>query len=336
MTIGEKIRELRQQNNVTQEKLAEYLNISFQSVSKWENNLALPDISFVIPLANFFGVSTDELFDRTCETERAELHNLYERDVEFVKNLMPEPTKENLLGRVAMWRAAAQKYPKNFDVLFSLLMSLLNTVTTQMFDNETVQANAKETAAVAERILRDCTDEPTRQETIRFLVMLYGLPFLDIASESTAEKYANMAGSFHNCRELLLEYAYFTEEGKRKQRERRSTNNRWFMNFICDNIHTDARTLPPEEAVSRHETALKLWETLIPDGDFQNFSGSVAQCAFFLAETYAILGKRDETLATLHKAVAYSETDKMGRKRYFLEKACFDFVRDDADFPPIG
>ncbi len=336
MTIGEKIRELRQQNGVTQEKLAEYLNISFQSVSKWENNITLPDISFVVPLANFFGVTADELFDRASETEKADLYRLYERDVEFVKKLMPEPTKEDLLGRVAMWREAAQKYPKNFDVLFSLLMSLLNTVTTQMFDNATVQANAKETAAVGERILRDCTDEPTRQETIRDLVMLYGLPFLDIASESTAEKYANMAGSFHNCRELLLEDAYFTEEGKRKQRERRHTNNRWFMNYICDNLHRDARTLPPEEAVSRHETALKLWETLIPDGDFRNFSGNVAQCALSLAEACARLGKRDETLAALHKAVAYSETDDMEWTRYFLGNECFDFVRDEADFPPVG
>ena len=38
MTIGEKIRELRREENITQEQLAEYLNISCQAVSKWENN----------------------------------------------------------------------------------------------------------------------------------------------------------------------------------------------------------------------------------------------------------------------------------------------------------
>ena len=50
MTLGEKIKELRQKNNVTQEKLAEYLNITCQSISKWENNNALPDISLTIPV----------------------------------------------------------------------------------------------------------------------------------------------------------------------------------------------------------------------------------------------------------------------------------------------
>ena len=40
MTIGEKIKQLRQQNGITQEKLAEYLNITYQSVSKWVKGCA--------------------------------------------------------------------------------------------------------------------------------------------------------------------------------------------------------------------------------------------------------------------------------------------------------
>ena len=40
MTIGEKIRDLRKKNNITQETLAAYLNISYQSVSKWENGVS--------------------------------------------------------------------------------------------------------------------------------------------------------------------------------------------------------------------------------------------------------------------------------------------------------
>ena len=44
MDIGLKIRELRKKRGITQERLAEYLNISSQAVSKWENGTALPDI----------------------------------------------------------------------------------------------------------------------------------------------------------------------------------------------------------------------------------------------------------------------------------------------------
>ena len=80
MTIGEKIRQLRLQNSVTQEKLADYLNISYQAISKWENNNALPDISLVVPLANFFEISTDELFDRNTEAQAEEIEQ-YKKEI---------------------------------------------------------------------------------------------------------------------------------------------------------------------------------------------------------------------------------------------------------------
>ena len=61
-SIGQSIKKLRKERNLTQEELAEQLNVSAQAVSKWENETGLPDISQVIPLASVFGVSTDVLF----------------------------------------------------------------------------------------------------------------------------------------------------------------------------------------------------------------------------------------------------------------------------------
>lgn len=58
-TVGSTIRELRKNKNLTQEELAEAINVTPQAISKWENNIGWPDISQIIPLATFFGVSTD-------------------------------------------------------------------------------------------------------------------------------------------------------------------------------------------------------------------------------------------------------------------------------------
>ena len=55
LKIGEKIKELRKAQDITQDKLASYLNISYQAISKWENGTALPDITIVPKIANFFG-----------------------------------------------------------------------------------------------------------------------------------------------------------------------------------------------------------------------------------------------------------------------------------------
>ena len=63
MSIGDKIRRLRKVKKLTQEQLAEYLNISSQAVSKWETGLSSPDIDMLPRLAVFFGVTVDELLD---------------------------------------------------------------------------------------------------------------------------------------------------------------------------------------------------------------------------------------------------------------------------------
>ena len=52
--IGKKIKELRKNHRITQEQLAEKIGVSFQAVSKWENDIALPDITLIPVLANYF------------------------------------------------------------------------------------------------------------------------------------------------------------------------------------------------------------------------------------------------------------------------------------------
>jgi chemotaxis protein CheY-P-specific phosphatase CheC len=61
MNIGETIKRLRKQKGMTQEQLAEYLDLSPQAVSRWEINSTLPDIKHIPMLANIFNVSSDML-----------------------------------------------------------------------------------------------------------------------------------------------------------------------------------------------------------------------------------------------------------------------------------
>ena len=53
MLLGDKIRSLRKNKQITQAQLAEALFVSSQSVSKWENNLSVPDISVLPVIATF-------------------------------------------------------------------------------------------------------------------------------------------------------------------------------------------------------------------------------------------------------------------------------------------
>lgn len=59
--IGKNIKRLRQNKGITQEKLGEILGISSQAVSKWENGSAFPDIMMLPDIADYFGITIDEL-----------------------------------------------------------------------------------------------------------------------------------------------------------------------------------------------------------------------------------------------------------------------------------
>lgn len=61
IVISETIKHLRTEKGISQEKLAERMNVTVQAVSKWENNLSCPDISLLPELSDFFGVSIDYL-----------------------------------------------------------------------------------------------------------------------------------------------------------------------------------------------------------------------------------------------------------------------------------
>ena len=65
--IGQRIKELRRKNDLTQEKLADFLGVTYQSVSKWECGLCCPDVMLLPLLAKIFGVSTDTLLGITQE-----------------------------------------------------------------------------------------------------------------------------------------------------------------------------------------------------------------------------------------------------------------------------
>ena len=63
-TLGERIAYYRKRRGLTQEQLAEKCSVTPQAVSKWENDLSAPDISLLVPLAELFGISADELLGK--------------------------------------------------------------------------------------------------------------------------------------------------------------------------------------------------------------------------------------------------------------------------------
>jgi len=61
MTIGERLLKLRKERNLSQEELANVLDVSRQTISKWETDQTTPDFDKIVPLCEYFGITSDEL-----------------------------------------------------------------------------------------------------------------------------------------------------------------------------------------------------------------------------------------------------------------------------------
>lgn len=68
--IGSFLKKLRKEKALTQEQLAEHLNVSARTVSRWETGTNMPDISLLVTLADFYGISIPELLDGERKSEK--------------------------------------------------------------------------------------------------------------------------------------------------------------------------------------------------------------------------------------------------------------------------
>ena len=151
--IGKKIRTLRKQKNISQEVLSQYLGVSFQAVSKWENGDSMPDVTMIPAIASFFEVSTDELFDfNRLETERKVQQACW--DIAEYRYTEPERAEQDL-------RNLLRQYPGNETILCNLIYSLqVNKRHTEVID-------------ICKALIESSRDDGSRYDAARILAETY-------------------------------------------------------------------------------------------------------------------------------------------------------------------
>lgn len=151
--IGDKIRELRKSHSITQEQLAEAIGISFQAVSKWENHIALPDITLVPALANYFGVTCDELFGVNVMETKAQIFSIC---AEAVKYRECDPVKSRTILEEGL-----KRYPDN-DILLNNLLYVID-----------YSSNPDKTIEIASRLIDKTDDMEVKYDALRCLAYAY-------------------------------------------------------------------------------------------------------------------------------------------------------------------
>lgn len=129
MKLSEKIIELRKANGMTQEELASICNVSRQSISKWEADIALPETEKLLILGETFHVSMDVLLkDELALSEVKEVHSCGNNAIQGKKHEVYEGVliKESIVDdtiidflnvhKMELWKAGGK--PKYWTVLF--------------------------------------------------------------------------------------------------------------------------------------------------------------------------------------------------------------------------
>ncbi len=154
-TMGEIIKTLRKESNLTQEELAEKIGVTSQAVSKWENNVGMPDISQVIPLVSVFGVSTDVLFGLNQDGVEAAIEK-----AKIITEL-PETSNDK---SIELWKELLKSYPRNNTIRFQLAKA---------YSYRQQKGDYAAAAELLEKILDESTDSELRWKSLENLCFCY-------------------------------------------------------------------------------------------------------------------------------------------------------------------
>ena len=112
MNLGERLFELRKAKNLTQDEVAEKLNVTRQTVSKWETNQSTPDFDKILPLCELYEISTEELLkgekpekseENNCNNKENENKNNYEN---MTKNQIKQKSAEVVCSSILIFIVA--------------------------------------------------------------------------------------------------------------------------------------------------------------------------------------------------------------------------------------
>ena len=170
--LGETIRRLRKLHDITQETLADAVGVTIPAVSKWERGECLPDVTLIVPLAAYFGITTDELLGVSEEIKRAKIQKWYDDYLPYIYHM----TKEIDQARFNDLLALMEEFPNDFELMSNYTV---NAVLDPEFygENDQIKKSRKKNFRKIEEccrtILDKCTDEIKRQAAFAELAELY-------------------------------------------------------------------------------------------------------------------------------------------------------------------
>ncbi len=297
MSFGTTIKKLRRNKDMTQEELAEVLSISPQAVSRWETDSAMPDISLLPSLCNFFGVTSDFLLGIDAANRQQQ-----------IDKIIAEAEKLSFRGYLSEAREildnGLKKYPNDYKILRSIMLNTFNQFCIET-DEERKKAFSKETINLGERILDGCTTDQIRMNAIQILCLIYP----ECGMRDKARELAMTMPFICQSRECLLSNIE-TGEAKRKSLMAESFNliGQLERNIVTISTQEDnGKTLYScEERIALMDKVIAMIKLFFEDGDYGFFNSSLQTAHIMQAQNFSEISDSEKTLYHLSEAAEYT------------------------------
>lgn len=278
---------------MTQEQLAEMLSISPQAVSRWETDMAMPDISLLPMLSNIFDVTSDELLGIDIERKNEKIDELLESAKEVTRN-------GDFVKELEILRGAYRQYPRSYKIMVRLANSIVCVNSRQGIKDY------DEVFELCNKILAGCTDDMIRYRALVTLGTAYSYAGKEDERCLTVEKMP----PFEFCRENFMLYRTpFNDSGLAWRQEYLSDlmgEVMTLMRMIAMHTHDDGSCVySTEERIAILKQTVALADLMYPDGDYQTKAQGIDIACSYLVNIYLSMNDTDNAFYWLDRLCDY-------------------------------
>lgn len=320
--LGIRIKELRLKEGRTQEALALALGITAQAVSRWEKAICYPDMEMIPSLANYFGVSIDELFG--YDNERSKKADALEAKI---RDMIRQNNGKDVSmdACITLAREALIEFPGNDKLTYALAGALYNAGYVRHGEHHLVDAEGygvydierhrkypewQEAIKLYERLLQELPAGEHRLKAVTELSQLYK----NTGEREKALLLAEAAPALSGSKPFLRINAFDGKAAVAAQGEALLEALLQAADLII-HIILDDTTIPPLQAAEMLQNTEGLFALICPDHNYGRNLGLLA-CLQMLRSYYLwIAEEKEETFLALDKALQYArELDALPEK----------------------
>lgn len=284
INMGAKIKLYRLKKEISQDALAQYLNVNCKDIIKWESGEVYPPIELIPVLASYFGVSTDELM---CMDE----FDNEDKIKEYTDGFQEKVASGNIKEALDIIREGVMYFPEEYRLKCLLMYGLYLSCDRPAM----VKHYSGELLSLGEEILDNCTSDPIRLEAKRLLCLHY---YEDLRDTDSAREIAMSLPGRKICREDMLPIISEGEAKLHAIQENISSYASLLVGAITEYVNNN-HELKAEQKLTLSTTARNIREMIYTDGDI--FGGAYVHMMLLkdMAVLYMSLEEHEKALDCL-------------------------------------